>query len=455
MKRGKQILTASVILAFMASLALGNGLNLNSLGTKALGMGGAFVGLADDFSAIYWNPAGVANIDQKQFGFYLTDHIPSGTYVMDVPTLIGPENYVDAETKTKHYFAGMAAYYHPLSDKIVVGLGVYTPSGLGAEWDGIDFAKISGDNPSIKWSSKIGLVTISPVIAYKISDKVSVGGTLNINYGMFDVAMHAGTQPLPEPPWQIDLGQYEETMKGWGLGATFGIFVKPSEMFSLGATFRTASKVEFSGDASISNLGLLGFNPTSDLDRDVTWPMWIAGGVAFKPIDSLTLTADLQYTQWSHTKKEEVQTRGDVDVGLGGYMQTRYKDTYWQIMMAQSGDDLRPMFWEDAVQIRFGAEYRINDSIALRGGYYSDPSPAPDRTMNVLLPNFDFNVIAVGIGYKLDGLQFDFGLEYLMGKKRTVDYLKTVTPQSGYETAMPGVYNMKLIVPNISVSYRF
>src|SRR5262245_56330695 len=31
-----------------------------SVGTRALGMGGAFVAVADDSSAVYWNPAGLA-----------------------------------------------------------------------------------------------------------------------------------------------------------------------------------------------------------------------------------------------------------------------------------------------------------------------------------------------------------------------------------------------------------
>ena len=31
-----------------------------SVGTRAQGMGGAFVGVADDASAVYWNPAGLA-----------------------------------------------------------------------------------------------------------------------------------------------------------------------------------------------------------------------------------------------------------------------------------------------------------------------------------------------------------------------------------------------------------
>ncbi|MBU0567282.1 hypothetical protein KJ693_09645 [bacterium] len=39
------------------------------VGARALGMGGAFVGLADDASALYWNPAGTSQLNQKELFF--------------------------------------------------------------------------------------------------------------------------------------------------------------------------------------------------------------------------------------------------------------------------------------------------------------------------------------------------------------------------------------------------
>jgi len=112
---------------------------------------------------------------------------------------------------------------------------------------------------------------------------------------MFDTNMWAGKTLLP-PAYttEFDLGQYEESETGWGLGATFGLLLKPHPMFSLGATFRTASTVKFSGEAVISNLVAIGQPGSSEMERSVTWPEWLAVGAAFFPMENLTFTADVQ-----------------------------------------------------------------------------------------------------------------------------------------------------------------
>jgi len=431
----KTIRAIFFVLVFFCSLslaALANGLNLNSLGSKAMSMGGAFVGLADDFSAVYWNPAGMTRFDRRYFGFYGMDVIPSGTF---------QNSLVDAKTERKSYLSGLAAYCLPVSNKVVVAMAAYIPSGLGSTWDGGDFAPLTMD-ASYMWMSKVGLVTFAPALAFKVNDQISIGAALNINYGTFSMKTHAGSitvdYTIPElPPQKFNLGQYEESLTGWGYGATLGILFRPIEKLSVGATLRTPSTVKFSGEAIIPNLSLLEYNDTSDIEREVTWPLWAAAGVAFNPKKNLILTADLQWTQWS-----KIDT-----------IETTFKDVVWQAMMAQSGNDQRPMHWSDALQIRFGAEYWIK-GIALRAGYYLDPSPAPDRTMNVLLPSFDFNVITLGFGYDLDSLHLDFSLEYMMGENRNVPADRVATDPE-WASAMSGAYTMKVVVPSLSISYKF
>jgi long-chain fatty acid transport protein len=195
----------------------------------------------------------------------------------------------------------------------------------------------------------------------------------------------------------------------------------------------------------VSGIGILGQIPgtplfganistTSDTEVELTWPMYLALGLAFKPMENLTLTADVQYTNW---KKIDV-------------MELMFTDQLWQVIMTQDGGNLFPLHWKNATQIRFGAEYVLNDNFALRGGYYFDPGPAPDETMNVLLPSFDFNVITFGVGYSMNGLSLGFAMEYIMGADRNIAF-----DPSGEQDSMPGMYTMKIFSPSISIGYTW
>jgi len=458
MKRKILFAGLAALLAF-SPFVFGNGLNLNGVGARAVAMGGAFVGLADDYSAIFWNPAGLANMKSPSASLFGVGIMPSGKYKVVVPNAVGKYLFpgstadttvIDTTSTSKVYPGVMGAYIHPVSDTFVAGIGVYTPSGLGSDWDGSKMAFLSGNNTNINWRSMIGIVTIAPTIAYKVSDAVQVGAALNINYGMFDIAMYAGQADIPAFGINAySLGQYEESETGWGVGATFGALFKPAQSVSFGFTFRTPFTIKFAGDSKISNLSGLGLGLPNDstIERDVTWPMWIGAGVAFKPFNKLTVTVDGQWTQWS--KIDELSAN--------------YGGAGWGPLMTMTNKNKMPMHWMDRMQIRFGAEFLATEALAVRAGYYIDRAPAPDRTMNILLPSYDFNGLTFGLGYSAGALRIDACLEYLNGAERTVDFLKVFTHplipnplyDSEFDRAMPGVYNMTILAPSISITYGF
>jgi len=430
-KHLKLITGVFLAVVLVSSPALANGLNLNGLGSKAVSMGGAFIGLADDFSLIYWNPAGAGFLKGAHYGAYLTDLIPTNRYQVT----LSPELSIEAKTKLSHYLGFLTAYYRQLSDQLVVGFGLYTPSGLGANWRGDDF-KAMTMNVAYDWTSKIGMVTLSPLIAWRVSDRISVGATLNFNYGMFSLKRWAGEMETEEG--SVDLGQYEESLHGWGLGASFGVLAKPTDWLSAGLTVKTPTTIKFKGTAEMLYLGYIGYPDSSDLRRNIKWPWFIGGGVALKPTPALTLTADLQWTGWSAVER----------------LETSYLDPVWQTLMAEAGNDRVLLDWNNRMQVRFGFEYRFKPTLSLRLGYYSDPSPAPDYTLNILLPTFDFQAFSAGLGYDWKGLSISWAVEYLAGKKREVSIVEIMAAGT-LGQAMPGTYRMHLLVPNLSVSYRF
>jgi long-chain fatty acid transport protein len=218
-------LTFALIVLTGISLSA-NGLNLNGVGSKAIAMGGAFIGQADDYSAVFWNPAGLTQLKDCQLVLFGTDIIPSLTYKF---SLAG----IDAKSKSKMYPSGALGYFKPVNDKLVIGLFGYVPSGTGATWDGNDLMALSAGK-ALEWESMIGVITIAPVVAYKITDTFSLGATVNINYGMMTLKRPAVVKLGP-----LTLAdQYDEKTHAWGIGATIGMLFKPTEKLGIGLSFR-------------------------------------------------------------------------------------------------------------------------------------------------------------------------------------------------------------------------
>lgn len=404
----------AVLAAGLATGLLANGLNLNGTGAKSDAMGGAFVGLANDFSAAYWNPAGLAQITKANFALYGADILPSARYQLSAYA-------IDANSTPKSYLIPGLGFFTPVGKRLVVGIYIYAPSGAGADWNGADLALLSGGKP-FKWHSMLGIFTASPSIAYKVTDQFLVGATVDVNYGMLTM-----DQPFA-------LGQYSEKLKGLAVGATFGALWKPIKQFSLGVTYKLPFTAKLKGDVTIPAAVLIS-GITSDTDtgtRSATWPMWLAGGIAVKPIDGLTITADVQYTNW-------------------GKMQTipiTFEDAVWEAVFGAGGpyDRTDEMLWKNTTMLRFGAEYYVTKAFALRAGYTYDPNPGPIETQNVLLPEFKYNWFTFGFGYECTHFAVDAAIQYGKGSDITV-------PLGG--GAMPGIHSMKMWVPSLNFVYKF
>jgi len=421
-----KIISVIVLIIGLSFGAYSNGLNLNGMGAKAISMGGAFIAVADDYSAVFWNPAGLTQMDKANLSVFSSFIVPTGTYQY------APAG-IDMETKSKIFPAPALTYYKPLSDKLVFGLTAYATSGAGAYWEGAPLVPFNTGFPYntkvYTWESQVGAFTASPVLAYKVSDKFSIGVTLNITYGFLKMNREAMTT------------QFNEEVNGIGFGTTIGALFKPSDKFSIGLTFKTPQKIKLKGDINMTGLGAVvpipGFPSSAEVTREITWPMWIGAGIAFKPTDKLTIAFDVQYTKWSELDEIPAETdeaMWNMNLGTGSIIEGA---TY-------------ELMWDDATQIRVGFDYKVSDTFSFRAGYYNDPAPSPATTLNILLPSIDYNVFTIGFGYHTEKLVLDAGLEYLSGSDRDADIAGVIAG-----TAMPGTHGMSMLVPTISLTLIF
>ncbi len=393
-----------------------NGLNLNGQGSKAIAMGGAFIGLADDASAVFWNPAGITQFKNPTFSFFATDLFPKATYKF---SLAG----VDAKSNNKMYPSGALSYYKPISEKLFLGIAAYIPSGLGSVWNGEDLKNLTG-GVAYEWKSFVAVLSLSPVIAYKVNDQISFGATLNIDYGLMQLK-------------NARLGQYKEDLNGFAFGGTFGALFKPFKQLSFGITFKTPMKVKLAGEAEMANAYFVGISTSSQATRRVTWPLWLGGGIAIKPIDKLTITLDAQFTNW--------QKMDTIPIEFSDVLWENARKGTYGALLKSAFDSSVVLNWKDKIQYRAGIEYKINNQWALRAGYYYDPTVSLDTYLNILIPQHSYRVITGGFGYSGNKIGLDFAFEYLQGRDRT----------AGLDAVMPGDYGMKILVPNLTFTYKF
>jgi len=436
----KKLFLFIIVLALTANI-FANGLSLNIIGTKALGMGGAFIGLADDPSAIYWNPAGLSG-QENGFIFSITDIIPMSSYEYANPSMLID---IDTEAEPNHNIAPNLFFNYNM-DKLSLGFGVYVPAGLGVEWKGEDLLGFNGpeviptdfgnvNNPfaskKLEWMSKLGVVDISPALSYQISDKFSIGLAANIYYGMLELKRGVDMFTLFNPesfgvPTMGEDGmidtQSEVDVTGIGIGGALGLMYKASEKFSLGLSFRTPNKIKFEGDGVFEIQNIDKF----DVEVDLEYPVWIGGGIAYLPTDRFTITADAQYSQWSSL--DIVKVKLMLPDAMGG-----------------ETEDEMVLNWEDAVQMRLGLEYMATECLALRGGFYIDPAPAPDETLTILFPSGNYSVITGGAGYFKDKFSVELSLEYLIGSERDID---------AEEHNMPGIHDIDIFAFSLGFGYK-
>jgi len=461
------LITCVAVLILGPVLALANGFYTPTVGPRAGAMGGAFIGLADDYSAVYWNPAGITQL--KGMEMTVTGH--------DVVSLTSRDGYVryygdtedrfalasrGATSETTNriapgvFFFADAGPLRSVFDK--VGVAAYTLTEYGSKWSGddvfngadfvphdADFARKYLDGDMQDYESRIKTYVFSPVFGKEVVPGLSVGVTANIAYSHFtlsDVYMETYVDTIEMPAAEDDYHlhlqpvQLTDDVIGWGYGATVGVLYRFNRQVSLGMVIRTPMTISYEGvySATVSGGGEVNESAYTS-DFEIKYPMWVGGGIAYRDFlfDGLTMTGDLQWTAWSSIDRID-------------------RNVVWGVWGGGWTEEERAEFetsefnWEDTVEVGVGFDYRLGRSVSLNLGYRNSPSPVGDDDYyNFVLPQSSKNVVAAGVNYRQDFWRAAFALEYHAGVERRISQT--------YD--MDGKHLDDLLIPSLSFTYAF
>lgn len=412
-----------VLTVLIAGNALAAGYQLNEHGARAVGMGGAFVAQASDPSAIYYNPAGLAFQNGINVMGGATFVLPTTTFR---PSII-PGFEVDQEFQV--YFPPNLYGTYALDDQWVVGLGVFTPYGLGSDWD----KDWMGSAIAVKTS--IQTFYINPSVAYKINDQLSIGAGFSYIYGTVELSKRIPVGTTIKGTLKLD-------GTGSGYGFNLGVIYKPMEHLSVGASYRSLTKLEFSGDAKFTDMSsLASLFPGGTGKATLPMPANILIGVAYEILPSVTVEADFQWVEWSSYKELEINlpTGPNAPAGAPFYGQPLQKT------------QVQKKNWDNGYIGRLGAEYKYNKELALRAGVIYDVTPQPASKMEPMLPDADRIDITLGAGYKItEQLSVDLVYMIVIFSDRTSYFVPT-----GSTSMFKGDYSSYAHLFGFDVSYRF
>ncbi len=331
-------------------------------------MAGAGV-VGDDLSAVHYNPAGMTLLSGTRMQ-------ATGTWVAVNLDYEGDSGQSEnGRLKGQTIPAGFIT--HQINDSLWAGLGLTVPYGMGTEygegWEG----KSRGTE------SMILTFDINPNLAWKVNDKLSVGGGISLQYAKAELGM--------------GMGPMQANVKGdsWAWGWNVGLMFQPVETVRVGLAYRSHIAHNAEGHTTLNNVPDVS-NLRSDMEVRIKTPDTVTLSATWEATDALRLSGTARWSKWSNFRTLDVR---NLDFNVPQFANVPVENN-----------------WDDTWFFSVGADYKLNGQWTVRGGVAYDQGPVENQYRMAVIPDTDRVWFSGGASYKYtDNLTFDFGATYIKG----------------------------------------
>jgi long-chain fatty acid transport protein len=362
MKKSRFIEFGCVVMFLCFTIAgnvFGGGFENTAIGMKGMSMGNGLTGIADDASAVYYNPGGLAFHEK-------------GTWNAEVYTYFSytsfkyKANSVNDESNEVFIIPGF--FISKTLDNWAFGFGHYTPyAGGGTKYD--DF-----QNTTFDLEVSAAFPAVTSAIAYKINTKLSVG---------MGISMYMGIMESKVGQLSFE-GEFDEAYAGYG--GHVGILYKPSEDLSVGFTARSEVPIKMDGTEETAGV-------ENDSETEFTFPYSFDIGIGYKPDTKLTLGFILSYRFYSDMDEMTFKTAGIKREEL-----TYYKDIWFA---------------------GIGIEYKIKSDLALKAGVKYLEGASKDKGLRADSVDVDTWHPTFGFAYNMsESKELNVSVMYNYGVKK-------------------------------------
>lgn len=361
----RSILRCILGLLLTVGSARAGGLYLYEIGSPDVGLAGAgYAARAQDASTAFTNPAGMTRLQQPSL---LAGAQP---LYLNIDFSADRNTGVTGDSSDSNGWlpAGGLYYVHPVGDKLAVGLAMTGYFGLALDYQDNWVGRYYVQDTTLQAAA------FQPAIAYKVTDRLSVGAGVAVLYGIFEekMAVNRGLDGLPDAQLKLE-------DEDWSVQLNLGVLFEPLDGTRLGLTYLSEADLDFSDRADVSGFGptltgILGLGSRT-IDLGMTMPQAVMLSAYHDLNDRWALLANLGWQDWSEFGKVEVAV-SDTHVNLTTDLD--YQDT-WHVAL--------------------GAQYRVSSPWLLTTGIAYDSAMMDEEDMGPTLPLGETWRFALGSRY--------------------------------------------------------
>lgn len=408
----RHIIKVLFVVLCLMSQAYAGGFLIPEQGAKAAGMANAFAGLADDPSALWFNPAGVA--------------FQGNSAIMVNADAIAPTHEFTSSGMTydsrNQVFLVPNAYVVYRNDgwPVILGLAINAPFGLSTDWtiSGAPFSLVPAGAEGVTFSA-LEAVHINPNIVYPINDHWAIAAGVAY-YNAYNVNLDNQVLLL------------EGDGDGWGANAALYYH---RDDFNFGVSYRSRVKIDIEGTAyggpALSGVGLAGVS--SGATTSITFPDLVAVG-ASQRWGSWLVSGEVDWVKWSEFDS--------IDIAFAPSL----------LNVATGSSTSVPENWDNTVAFRLGVQWDYLPNMRARAGYAYDPTPINELDFSPRLPGNDRQLFTIGHGMDLlDGkATVDMAYVFVLLDDRT-----QTASAGGGRVLYNGLYEAHTHLFSAAFTYRF
>jgi long-chain fatty acid transport protein len=353
---------------------------------QALGIVGGRYANLKDASALRVSPANIMQIEKSE--------LLINTAIWNGDISFTQNSGQSIQMNKPWVFPASMYFVQPvIPGRLSFGLGLSTPYGMASSYPRGMSAPLRYVMP---YSSNLLTVDITPVVAFKLTDELSVAVGLDIMYAdlkmkqLYDWTLFGGTSN----------GDIQLHGQGWGLGAYTGINWTVAKRHRFALVGRLPVKINFTGDFKASGMPAgSGFSPSSAFNSDMTFPGSISAGYGFDVTDRFTVGFDFKWSQNS--------SHDDLPLLIGNN----------QPLLGTN----RSVFgWRNSIDLGTGMSYQLNESWVVRGGYMYSENSQPATTYSPTVCTNDRSIFSLGLGWRGKTRGVDVTYAYVYNPTRVI-----------------------------------